>query len=142
VKISDEKLVTMLCSNLKPYKDFFKGNLLKETKNKPEKDTKLEVIGGKSRATKKNEKIEEERILREEEIKNKMKGLFIFCSKCIQIFSTEEKRNEHEKNYVKSISQKDKIRTLFIEEIYKSSRKLNKNQTLILDSQEKFEDVF
>jgi hypothetical protein len=78
--------------------------------------------------------------LREEEIKNKMKGLFIFCSKCIQIFFTEEKRNEHKKNCVKSISQKDKIRTLFIEEIYKSSRKLNKNQTLILDSQEKFED--
>jgi hypothetical protein len=53
----------------------------------------------------------------------------------------EKKRNEHEKNCIKLISQKDKIKTLFIEEIYKSSRKLNKNQTLILDFQEKFEDV-
>jgi hypothetical protein len=38
---------------------FFKGNLLKETKSNLEKDSKSEVIGGKSKATKKSEKIVE-----------------------------------------------------------------------------------
>jgi hypothetical protein len=45
--------------------------------DKKENETKL--IGGKSRVTKKNEKIKEERTLREEEIKKNLKEHYIFC---------------------------------------------------------------
>jgi hypothetical protein len=57
--------------------------------------------------------------------------ILFYCQKCVQIFSTEERKDEHEKNCTKSISQKDKIETLFIEEIYKSTQKLTNNQILI-----------